>query len=97
MPKYDCDMGHPLDMIVEECGEIIQAVMKHRRFEGTSAYYNPRTGKSAMEHIHQEIADLLVCINIAVERSVLNRNVIDSYEDTKRERLYELFGYEAGK
>lgn len=62
MPKYDCDMGDPLDMLVEECAEVIQAAMKARRFglSGAPGY----TGVKPREEIVKEIGDVLACIEM---------------------------------
>lgn len=93
MPKYTCGMGDPLDMLAEECAEVIQAYMKHRRFVNTDAYRNPFTGETPLERMRQEVGDVLACIELLIDFGVFTRAELHIARRKKYERLEELFGY----
>ena len=56
-PKYK-HIGSPDDRIIEECGEILQAVIKGRRF-GWNNYHPDKPNLSNFEQLRLEISDLL--------------------------------------
>jgi len=93
--KFACSMGDPLDMLAEEASEIIKAVMKHKRFEGTTAYFNS-AGTSARDELVMEIGDLLAVIDIILKRKMLGitDQEIAAAKTAKFHRLKENFGYE---
>lgn len=51
-----------LDCLMEECAELIQAAAKLKR---TMSHENPTsvTAKQASDMLHEEVADVLVCLN----------------------------------
>lgn len=92
-PKYKCDMGDPLDMLVEECAEVIQEMMKVRRFgmDGTPEWAAAGNDPPRLRLL-QEIADLMVVIEILTARGIYTLTELDDARTKKRHRLLELFG-----
>lgn len=87
------EMGHPLEILIEECAEVIQAVMKIRRFglEGTEGYNNP----NPREVLVQEIADLIVALGIfGAELGITDKSELTAAVDKKLDKLKTLFGYD---
>jgi hypothetical protein len=103
MTKYpNTPMSDPLEMVVEECSEVVQKFMKVLRFgpEGTIDYR--ANNKPPMLVLIQELADLTVTLEI-LKREGSNRlpggvmslnNELSKAIDKKFARLKELFGYE---
>ena len=92
MPKYDCDMGDPLDMLVEECAEVIQAAMKARRFglNGAPGY----AGIKPREEIVKEIGDVLACIELmqfGVGSVFLYASELEEAKQAKLAKIREYF------
>ena len=56
MHKDYRDIGDPFDCLTEECGELIQALMKVKRF-GLKARH-PDTGETNLSRVLYEIADV---------------------------------------
>lgn len=91
-PKYDCEMGDPLDMLAEECAEVIQAIMKARRFslDGAPSY----TGIRPREEIVKEIGDVLACIELLMAgygTVLLNGAELDAAKNAKLAKISEYF------
>lgn len=91
--KYNCHPGEPLDMLAEECAELIQAIMKHRRFgpSGAPGY----TGTKPTEDIKREVGDVLCSIERLIESRFMSEDEALFARGQKRARLYELFGEHA--
>ena len=87
------DMGDPLDILAEECSEVIQAIMKHRRFSHTSA----QSAAEARQRIVQEIGDLFVAVGLLQDPRcgafVVTPEEIAAAADRKYDKLHTLFGY----
>ena len=62
---------------MEELAELIQAISKEKR------------GKSDKLHLSEEIADVLICIEILKEVYGVDDNTINSWIYTKQERIKE--------
>ena len=60
-PKYK-NIGDPADRIVEECGEILQAVGKGKRF-GWKNYHPDRPNSNNLQELSDEINDLIQAFN----------------------------------
>ncbi|HEX4302517.1 MAG TPA: MazG nucleotide pyrophosphohydrolase domain-containing protein [Rhizomicrobium sp.] len=87
------DMGDPLDILAEECGEVIQAIMKHRRFGHTSA----QSAAEARQRIVQEIGDLVVAVSLLQDPRcgafLVTPEEIATAAERKYDKLRALFGY----
>jgi hypothetical protein len=87
--KYNVSMGDPFDMLAEECGELIQELMKRRRFgdAGIASY----AGTKPRENIIRELGDVLCLTRIIVESGYVTWVELGHASWTKRSRLRELF------
>ena len=62
---------------MEECAELIQAISKEKR------------GKSDKDHLAEEIADVIICIEMLKQIYNINEDAIYSWVITKQERTIE--------
>jgi NTP pyrophosphatase (non-canonical NTP hydrolase) len=90
MPKYNCSMGDPLDMLAEECAELIKELMKRKRFgdDGIAEY----KGTKPKENIIQEMGDVLAVIDILISRGYITEIQLANAKERKINRLIQLFG-----
>jgi hypothetical protein len=90
MSKYSCSPGDPLDMLAEECAELIQALMKFRRFgaDGAPGY----TGMTPREEIRREVGDVLCSIDRLIVSGFMSKGEAILACANKHERIKELFG-----
>lgn len=72
-----------LDLLAEECAEIIQAVMKIKRFGKDELYPDGRSGKQALLN---EIGDVF-CILDHINFSHADKRLIDDCTNAKAEKL----------
>lgn len=95
MPKYSVPMGDPLDMLVEECAEVIQEMMKVRRFgmEGTREWAMAGNDPPRKRLI-QEIGDVMTVIDVLLAQGVITIEELTAARTKKSHRLTELFGFE---
>jgi hypothetical protein len=98
MAKYTYPPGDFLDMLQEECAEVIQAVCKLRRFGPTGAAAPGYIGPTPVQQLHQELGDLIVVIEHLIDPG----GPVDWFKVAeaaiwKNARLRELFGVERSK
>lgn len=95
MPKYSVPMGDPLDMLVEECAEVIQEMMKVRRFgmEGTREWAVAGNDPPRLRLI-QEIGDVMTIIDVLLAKGFFTVEELTEARAKKSKRLTELFGFE---
>lgn len=74
-----------LDILQEECGEVIVEVSKIRRFGLNSTHY--KTGITHGAMLETEIGDVLAMIDILVEQSIIDPVAIDFAKEAKKEKL----------
>lgn len=95
MAKYKQPMGDLLDMLVEECAEIIKEVMKARRFglDGNAEWLKEPGNKPPRDNIVQELGDLLEVIETMLAKGVLKLTpeILAAAQKRKRDRLREYF------
>ena len=74
-----------LDILQEECAEVIQAVSKIRRFgiEGK----HPNHDYNNREHLEEEVGDMLAMIDILVEQGVVERQTLENFAIQKKHKL----------
>lgn len=90
MPKYDCDMGDPLHMLAEECAEVIQAIMKAKRFGLTGA--PGYTGMLPREEIVKEVGDILACIELVRDKyDFLQPYELEIAKEKKLAKIHQYF------
>ncbi len=73
-----------LDILQEECGELIVAVSKVRRFGLFNTY---KDGGTQQEHLTQEAGDVMLMIQLLVEHVVLNKEELQQASERKAEKL----------
>jgi hypothetical protein len=74
-----------LDILQEECGEVIVEVSKCRRFGLDSTHY--KTGIKHSTMLETEVADVLTLVDILIEQGILDTVVLDIAKDAKKEKL----------
>ena len=74
-----------MDILQEECAEVIQAVSKISRFGIHN--YKPGKPKTNREHLEEELGDVLAMIDIMLEFSVVS---IDNLETAKKAKIEKL-------
>lgn len=74
-----------LDILQEECGEVIVEVSKCRRFGLESLHY--KTGVKHSVMLETEVADVLALVDILIEQGILDITTLDIAKDAKKEKL----------
>jgi len=74
-----------LDILQEECAEVIQAVSKIRRFGADNV--KPGKPKTNRDHLEEELGDMLAMIDIMLEFSIIS---IDNLEIAKKAKIEKL-------
>lgn len=74
-----------LDILQEECAELIVEVSKCRRFGLNNVHY--KTGITHSTMLTMEAGDVLAMIDILVEQGVLNRDDLTLASENKKEKL----------
>jgi len=73
-----------LDILQEECGELIVSASKVRRFGLDNSYKN---GGTQREHLTQEAGDVMLMIDLLVENGVFTRESLESAKVKKSDKL----------
>ncbi len=74
-----------MDILQEECAEVIVAVSKISRFGIDN--YKPGKPKTNREHLEEEIGDVLAMIDIMLEKSVISLEHLEAAKAAKIEKL----------
>lgn len=74
-----------MDILQEECAEVVQAVSKIRRFGIDNA--KPGTEYSNREHLEEEIGDLLAMIDILQINNIVSWGNLHKAKRAKIEKL----------
>jgi NTP pyrophosphatase (non-canonical NTP hydrolase) len=74
-----------LDILQEECGEVIVEVSKCRRFGLDSLHY--KTGIKHATMLETEVGDVLALIDILIEQGILDTTTLDIAKEAKKEKL----------
>jgi NTP pyrophosphatase (non-canonical NTP hydrolase) len=74
-----------MDILQEECAEVIQAVSKISRFGLDNV--KPGKPKTNREHLEEELGDLYAMINILQEMDIVSWSKIEAASNTKIEKL----------
>ena len=74
-----------MDILQEECAEVIQAVSKISRFGIDN--YKPGKPKTNREHLEEELGDMLAMIDIMMEKNVISSNNLEIAKRAKIEKL----------
>ena len=76
-----------LDILQEECGEVIVEVSKCRRFGLDSVHY--KTGQPHREMLEQELGDVLAMIRLLIEQGVVSVEALEAAGERKIEKLHK--------
>jgi NTP pyrophosphatase (non-canonical NTP hydrolase) len=79
-----------LDILQEECAEVIVEVSKCRRFGVDSLHYKTNLPHSTM--LENEIGDVLAMVDILIEQGILNQDRLELAMDNKKEKLKQWSG-----
>ena len=74
-----------MDILQEECAEVIQAVSKINRFGADNV--KPGKPKTNREHLEEELGDMLAMIDIMLELGVIS---LDNLEIAKKAKIVKL-------
>jgi len=74
-----------LDILQEECAEVIVEVSKCRRFGIDSIHYKTKLKHSTM--LENEIGDVLAMIDILMERGIITQENINIAKQNKKDKL----------
>lgn len=74
-----------MDILQEECAEVIQAVSKISRFGIDN--YKPGKPKTNREHLEEELGDMLAMIDILKEMGVVSEASLENAKFAKIEKL----------
>ena len=74
-----------LDILQEECAEVIQAVSKVRRFGWEN--HHPDRELTNRQELEEELGDLLAMIELLVFRNMVNRFELDKAKHAKIAKL----------
>jgi len=81
----DSQTKEVLDILQEECAEVIQAVSKISRFGLDN--YKPGKPKTNREHLEDEVGDVLAMIDILCSMNVISHDNIQAAKIAKFQRL----------
>ncbi len=74
-----------LDILQEECAEVIVEVSKCRRFGFDSIH--AKTGIKHNTMLEMEIGDMLAMVDILIDQGVVDPTVLDVAKENKKEKL----------
>ena len=74
-----------MDILQEECAEVIQAVSKISRFGLDNQ--KPGKPKTNREHLEEELGDMMAMITILVDRNIVDSVKLKQAEAAKIEKL----------
>ena len=74
-----------LDILQEECGEVIVEVSKCRRFGLDSKHYKTNLLHSTM--LENEIGDVLAMVDILLEQGVISQSNLEIAKQAKKDKL----------
>ena len=79
-----------LDILQEECAELIVEISKCRRFGMDSVHY--KTGVKHADQLAQEAGDVLALIDILVAQGILDTTTLDQAKIAKTTKLHTWSG-----
>lgn len=84
MPQLN-KIDEVMNILSEECAEVIQAISKCNRFGLNN--FKPGKPKTNLEHLEEELGDLLAMIDILHEMDVVSWNNLETAKEAKIEKL----------
>jgi NTP pyrophosphatase (non-canonical NTP hydrolase) len=83
--ELDSKTKEVMDILQEECAEVIQAVSKISRFGIDN--FKPGKPKTNREHLEEELGDMLAMIDIMLEQGVVSQSNLEVAKQAKKEKL----------
>lgn len=74
-----------MNILSEECAEVIQAISKCHRFGMDNA--KPGKPKTNREHLEEELGDLLAMVDIMLDQGLIQQEHLDAAKVAKIEKL----------
>ena len=74
-----------MNILSEECAEVIQAISKCHRFGMDNV--KPGKPKNNREHLEEEIGDLLAMVDIMLDHGVITHDSLEVAKKAKVEKL----------
>ena len=81
----DAQTKEVMDILQEECAEVIQAVSKVSRFGIDN--YKPGKPLTNREHLEEELGDVLAMIDIMLEQGLVSWSNLEVAKQAKIEKL----------
>ena len=81
----DNKLKEVMDILQEECAEVIQAVSKISRFGIDN--FKPGKAKTNREHLEEELGDMLAMICILEKMGVIDQNALEIATKAKIQKL----------
>lgn len=78
-------VSEAMDILQEECAEVIQAVSKCRRFGLNNV--KPGKERTNLECLEEEVGDLMAMVDILIEKNILSYNNLQKANKAKKEKL----------
>ena len=79
------DVKEVMDILQEECAEVIQAVSKISRFGIDN--FKPGKPKTNREHLEEELGDMIAMICILEKMGVINQDALEIATKAKIQKL----------
>jgi NTP pyrophosphatase (non-canonical NTP hydrolase) len=79
------DVKEVMDILQEECAEVIQAVSKISRFGIDN--FKPGKAKTNREHLEEELGDMIAMICILEKMGVINQDALELATKAKIQKL----------
>lgn len=76
-----------LDILQEECGEVIVEVSKCRRFGLDSVHY--KTNVPHKEMLEQELGDVMAMIKLLIDEGIISADRLEAAAERKIQKLHE--------
>ena len=76
-----------LDILQEECAEVIVEVSKIRRFGLDSVHYKSEMQRTHRTMLEMEIGDVLAMVDILMDQGLVDQTRLDQYKQNKKEKL----------
>lgn len=74
-----------INILNEECAEVIQSICKCNRFGMNNL--KPGYGKTNLEHLQDELGDVLAMVDIMLEHDIITREKLDEAKQKKFDKL----------
>ena len=85
MTANPAKFNEAMDILQEECGEVIVEVSKCRRFGLFSNHY--KTGLLHATMLENEIGDVLAMVDILAEQGIISHDNLNKAKQAKKEKL----------